>query len=80
MGDSMRLLIAITCVVILATVGYFGWGEWSRTQAASVQAEWQRERDSCLLSLERRTVSADAKKLAEFCVKLGHLTSDDLAR
>ena len=76
----MRALVAITCVAVLATVGYFGWGEWSRTQAAVTDAEWQKERQSCLLSLERRTVSDSAKKLVEFCVESGHLTSEDLAR
>lgn len=33
----MRTLIGAACIAVIAFVGYYFWGEWSRTQAESVE-------------------------------------------
>lgn len=49
----MKALIAATCVAILATVGYYFWGEYSEAKA-------QRERDA-EIAVVRAQVFEDAR-------------------
>lgn len=76
----MRPLIAITCLAILGAIGYFGWGEWSRAQAAGQAAEWAQHRQSCLYDLANIDKSENNRKLVDYCIEDGYLTQLDLAR
>lgn len=82
----MKALLATTCIAILATISYFGWGEWSRTQerqqAAVAESEFQLHRSGCLaeahiyIDLAQRRL--DSEERVQDCFLQGYLTEADV--
>lgn len=80
----MRPLIAITCIAILATIGYLGWGELGKQQDVLRVTEFTKHRQSCFSEVEtfkdltKRRL--DSEQAVRDCLSLGYITSADLAR
>lgn len=70
-----KSLVSLTCVVVLAAVGYHFWGEWRTADAVhrSRVVECQMTAQELVAaqkgqSLGRRFVQADAKQTVERCL------------
>jgi len=76
----MRPLISITCVAILAAIGYFGWTEYGKVQEAESLAQFQQDRKQCLDWYANGGGEPDKLAVSEDCVMKGLLTLDDIKR
>lgn len=82
----MKALLVTTCIAILATISYFGWGEWSRAQerqqVAAAEHEFQLQRSGCLaeariyVDLSQRRL--DSEERVQDCFLQGYLTEADV--
>lgn len=78
----MKPLIAVTCVAVLAAVGYFGWGELGRAQERERYADLVSDRGECLMEVriyaDLKTRRLDSKQVVDDCIQAGLLTATDL--
>lgn len=88
----MRVLVAATCIAVLAVIGYFFWGEWSETRRLAAEqqavqaaaAQLAKDRAPCIPlvqtaltnSSEALNIGDDLKK----CRDRGLLTNDEIRR
>lgn len=75
----MKVLIALTCCAVLATVGYYFWNEYQKAQLRQQRQEDQAYRQECLSIISQRKAMTDEEetKIA-WCLVKGGLTQRDL--
>lgn len=82
----MRALVAVTCIAVLAAVGYFFWNEYSNAQASlrlqemkaaaeKANKEYLESDDykKCRQSLNSSALG-EAKRLRDWCMDNGYIT------
>lgn len=83
MGKPLQILLAVTCLAVLAVIGYFTWQQLEAGRQAERVAEYRRARDLCLNDVARRKTAAVADiesldALISFCINDGLVTAEDL--
>lgn len=62
----MRALVAVTCIAVLAAVGYYFWGEYSEAQAKYERQAKINEAMSWLYALSKAE-KGDVERVKQFC-------------
>ena len=77
----LKSLIALTCLAVLAVIGYWSWGEYQNAQRSQQIAETQRSMSICDIQLyQYRSNPSDALLLLiDDCRERGFLTREQIA-
>lgn len=74
----MKVLVAATCVVVIAAIGYWGWQQYRASTEASELAQLSEERARCIEAAKRFVADNQDHKDADACVASGLLRPGEI--
>lgn len=81
MPKSLMVLVAATCVVIIAAAGVWGFGQYSSYQKAQDVEVREATRAACTQALGHlKDALASTRQTVADCVSAGYLTQNDVAK